>query len=320
MISIGLATRNRPERLAQWVAHIQQLEGVADVPILIVDQSSQPTAMTLPDNVMYMHRPGSGLAIARNTLLHACQTTYLVVCDDDCLPDHDWVTVARRLVTTAPQVALWFGATYPTGADWTMHHAPTHAGTTPWASRPNGNVCLALRTHPTALLVQQPVAILEVLGQGNNMIIHVPTAHAVGGFETWLGAGARGRSGEDVEYALRLLCRQNICGYEPALRLLHDAWQTPDHAARAGHGYTVGMVAVHLWYAWYGVAVAVDELAFRFGLRPPIVGAGTSPHTHSMRLDRRIRKRISVGYASLLGVIIGCVLIIRRGVPWHPAR
>jgi hypothetical protein len=35
MISIGLATRNRPERLAQWVAHIQQLEGVADVPILI---------------------------------------------------------------------------------------------------------------------------------------------------------------------------------------------------------------------------------------------------------------------------------------------
>ncbi len=320
MISIGLATRNRPERLAQWVAHLQQLEGAHDVPVLIVDQSSQPTMMTLPDTIHYLHHPGSGLAIARNILLHVCQTTYLVVCDDDCVPDHDWVTVARRLVSTSPQVALWFGSTYPTGTDWTIHHAPTPAGTTAWASRPDGNVCLALRASPTAVQVQQPAAILESLGQGNNMIIHVPTARKLGGFDTVLGAGARCRSGEDVEYALRLLCLNYTCAYDPALRVLHDAWQTPEQAADAAYGYTVGMVAVHVWYAWYGVSVAREHLAFRFGLRSTNARDAKPTSGHRERVQLRIQKIIQVGYASLWGVILGCVLIARRGAPWHSAR
>jgi len=315
-----LATRNRPERLAQWVAHLQQLEGIGDVPVLIVDQSAQPTMMTLPDNIHYRHHPGSGLANARNILLHVCQTAYLVVCDDDCVPEHDWLTVARRLVTTSPQVALWFGATYPTGTDWTLHHAPTPAGTTTWASRPGGMVCMALRTSPTAVQVQQPAAILESLGQGNNMIIHVPTARTMGGFDTLLGAGARCRSGEDVEYALRILCLQQICAYHPALRVLHDAWQTPEQAEDAAHGYTVGMVAVHVWYAWHGVSVAREHLAFRFGLRSITLRDGTPTSRHRERLLWRLQKLIQVGYASLWGVILGCVLIACRGAPWHSAR
>ncbi len=320
MISIGLATRNRPRHFARWIAHITHLEGGGAVPILVVDQSPHPTSIAMPDNIHYLHHPGSGLATARNILLDICQTTYLVVCDDDCLPDHDWLTVARRLVTTSPQVALWFGATYPTGTDWTLHHAPTPAGVTTWASRPDGTVCMALRTSPTAVQVQQPAAILETLGQGNNMIIHVPMARMFGGFEPLLGAGALCRSGEDVEYALRLLCLHYPCAYEPALRVLHNAWQTPDDASRAAHGYTVGMIALHLWYAWYGISVARDHLEFRFGLRPTKVRVGTPTSMHRKRLHWRILKIINVAYASLGGVIYGCFLIARRGAPWHPAR
>ncbi len=317
MLSVGLATRNRPERLAQWLAHISSIEGGGVLPVIVVDQSTESWNQPLAANVRYIHRPGTGLAIARNVLVSLCQTDYLAVCDDDCLPAHDWLTVAAAVVVSSPTVALWFGAAYPTGSDAQIHLASTPAGTTAWASRPDGNVCLALRIAPQPAQFNAPCAILESLGQGNNMVLHVPTTRRIGGFEPLLGAGAVCQSGEDIEYALRLLCMKQLCGYEPRLIVLHDAWQSPSMAARAGYGYTVGMVALLCWYALTGVTVAAHELAYRAHLRSNIHPNITQLSIDSPSTAHDARWIFTEITAICWGIVLGCWLALLRGASWR---
>jgi hypothetical protein len=127
-----------------------------------------------------------------------------------------------------------------------------------------------------------------------------------------LGAGAWLRAGEDVEFMLRLLCAHHPCMYIPALRLAHDAWQTPDALATAEHGYTVGMLAVHMWYALRGVAVARAYLHFRWH---QLVSARHAPTTGAA--PRSWRWTWGRATAWGWGIIGGLALAIRATWRWR---
>ena len=311
MLTVGMATRNRPHHLAAWLTHIATISGGDRVPIIVVDQSDEPSSLRMAANVSYVHRPGKGLAIARNLIIATAQTAAVAFCDDDCRPAHDWLVVGTNLIAEHPDVMVWFGTTFPSGGDARIHSAYTHAGSTAWASRPDGYVCQALRPSTQSFVTQEPCAILELLGQGNNMLVRITPGHS---FEPLLGAGAIGASGEDVEYTLRMLCTGFSCAYDTRLVMIHDAWMTPGVSARAGHAATIGMLAAHVWYAWYGNHVARNEVAFRLRLRAAIIPAGFYA---SPQLKHECSWYIRELYALVWGCMLGCWLAIRRGTPWQ---
>ncbi|MFM2309988.1 MAG: hypothetical protein RLY87_2110 [Chloroflexota bacterium] len=311
MITIGMATRHRPHQLAAWVAHIQTVSEWQHTPMIIVDQSREAFRIDLPAHIRYIHRPGSGLARARNLILDLAETSAVAFCDDDCRPAADWIVVASHLVRARPDIAVWFGATYPSGADAVLHVSATDTGSTVWASRPDGYRCQALRITPAPFESNRPCTILEHFGQGNNMVVRVA---GMSRFEPLLGAGATGASGEDVAYALQMLHRGIPCAYDPRLRMVHDAWLPAPQSRRTGHGASCGMVAVHTWYALCGSAVARREAASRLHL---LRARPTQSVMHSRRVSQPMEWYIRECAALIWGVLLGSWLAVRRGVPWR---
>lgn len=312
LLTIVVCSRNRPQQLQAWWAHICTIADSNTTSILVIDQSDEPPLLPSAPNLTIIHRPGRGLARARNLALAHASTPYVAFCDDDCRPDHDWIVAITTVIRQQPEVALLYGAVWPSGNDYQLHHHHTHAGSTVWASRADGRVCSALRVAPTATGYTTPVAPLECLGQGNNMIVARAAVQQWGGFHPWLGAGAWLQAGEDVEFTLRLLSHGARCMYDPRVRLSHDAWQTPDSLTATEHGYSVGMLAVHVWYALNGMTVAREYLRFRCHTAQKTIGAN----------DEATKRSASFlwarGWALTTGVIGGSVLWLEKWVKGPP--
>ncbi|MBM4411996.1 MAG: glycosyltransferase [Chloroflexi bacterium] len=263
-ISIALCTRNRPHHLSAWMHHMHTIMLSATHTIIIIDQSDIPLTQHWPAHITYVHTPHRGLARARNLALQYCTTPYILFTDDDCRPAPDWLLHAHACITRDPTVALWFGQATPSGSDYQLHDYPTHAGYTTWASRANGDICHAVRRATPPFRTVQPVAVLECLGHGNQMLMQCAVVRNLGGFHPWLGAGAWLLSGEDVDMAMRLLQHGYACAYTPTLHIIHDAWMTPAaHAHSAQHSST-GMIAVHVAHAWHHDPSAIAYLRFRW--------------------------------------------------------
>lgn len=303
MIGVAVCTRNRPQHLAQWVDHmLHHVIESALHNIIIVDQSDIPQQRTWPHHITYIHSTTRGIAHARNIALHHCTTPYLLFTDDDCRPAADWLICAHACITNDPSVALWFGQTHPHGSNYTLHHYPTNAGHLTWAMRADGMRCHALRIDDLPFRTTQPIAILERLGHGNHMLIQRDSARNIGGFHPWLGAGAWLGSGEDVDFAMRLLTHGHACAYTPALHIVHDAWITPEAHAQIDPRYTTGMIAVHILHAWRGNSVAYNYLVFRWSQARQTQMTPTALSAHIPVLRRII--------AIVHGILGGICLII----------
>jgi GT2 family glycosyltransferase len=303
MISIALCTRNRPQHCDAWIAHMANVYDSKRHQILIIDQSNVSLNRAWPTHITYVHTPTRGLSLARNLAIQHCTTPYILFTDDDCRPAHDWLIQAHECITRDPAVAVWFGQAWPSGIDYTLHHYTTHAGQITWAMRSDGAVCHALRVDNTPFHTTQPIAILERLGHGNQMLINCAIARHIGGFDPWLGAGAWLHSGEDVDMTLRMLAHGHACAFAPTLQITHDAWVTPVVHARLTQRYGTGMIALHLAHAWRNNQVARDYLYFR--LKEAL---HTTAPTYTAPSVPRWRHIVAI----LHGIIGGISLIVWR--------
>lgn len=308
MLSIAVCTRNRPHHLDAWLAHMMiSVINSAHHPIIIIDQSAIAVQRTWPANITYVHMPTRGLARARNIALQHCTTPYILFTDDDCRPSHDWIIRAHECITADPAVTVWFGQVWPSGTDYTLQQYPTHAGHISWASRGDGAVCHALRIDDQPFRTSQPIAVLERLGHGNHMLIQCDALRHIGGFASWLGAGAWLASGEDVDMALRMLTHGHPCAFAPSLHLIHDAWVLPAEHARLMQRYDTGMIALHIAHAWRANQVARDYLYFR--IKEAISTLSITTHTSNATTPVPRWRRI---VAIIHGLIGGIGLIILR--------
>jgi len=317
MLSIAVCTRNRPQRLRQWLAHLARVDGIHTTPIIVVDQSEQACPPSTALTLTYQHTPTRGLARARNLALSIARTRYVAFCDDDCLPRYDWIHQLRRIIAEwAPAMA--FGATWPSGApaSYRIQYAQTHAGHTAWALRHDGHACGALQLAPRAHHARHELPILETFGQGNNMLIDRHVLCARGGFHPWLGAGAWLHAGEDVDVALGMLRRGALVIYQPTLVVWHDAWHSAAHLAHHEHGYTTGMMATHLWHAWHGSTVARDYLRWRIRQVRDTVSVRTQSDTPASLPTPSAPRTWRWGFRRIwalgMGVVGGLVLIAWR--------
>lgn len=101
--SIVVATRNRPEQLAQLLRSLGALDYPADrFEVIVVDDGSDlpldaavgaaPAQLRLTT----IRRKHAGPAVGRNTGAAAAKGRWLAFVDDDCEPHQDWLTALAR--------------------------------------------------------------------------------------------------------------------------------------------------------------------------------------------------------------------------------
>jgi len=127
-VTIGVCTFRRPE-LFDALRSLEALEGASahSLRVVVVDNdesdavraSVEEFAETFPFPLRYVHAPAKNISIARNAVLDAVETPWLLFMDDDEIADPDWLT---RIMADAPSHDAIIGACEavydPSMPDW----------------------------------------------------------------------------------------------------------------------------------------------------------------------------------------------------------
>lgn len=210
-ISLVVPTRGRPHSLCRSLpTFLANLDDLAE--LVIVDQSlddrtaSVVAPYTSRPKVRYLRFHGGGLSVARNFGCHLVSTPLVAFTDDDCLIPEGWArSVSDQMVEG--EIGAFFGAVVAEPFDWRIGHTPS----APYL--PERNIQNA-----------EPGSIPGIMGA--NMAIRRDALLRVGGFDPYLGAGARFKAAEEVDLTYRLL----LAGYRVAVRptpaVIHFGFRT----------------------------------------------------------------------------------------------
>jgi glycosyltransferase involved in cell wall biosynthesis len=194
-ISVCVATV-RPTTLSATIAAICQ-QTCRDWELIVVGQGPAEGLRRAVEQatggdarVRYLHSDRFGLSAARNIALRSASGEIFACTDDDCEPRPDWLAAVAACFDADPTLGLVSGSLI----------APPPAG----------------RWEPSSCLSVTPAEVLHDPARtpppappgfscvGGNLALRRAAAERVGRFDELLGAGARFRSGEDIDYLHRL--------------------------------------------------------------------------------------------------------------------
>jgi glycosyltransferase involved in cell wall biosynthesis len=216
MISVIIATRDRASLLAETLDALQAQEYPPEaMEIVLVDNASTddtPEVMARaerrgPVAIVSVREPRAGKSHALNTALSHARGDLLVFTDDDVLPSPRWIAAYVRA----------FGET---GADYAAGRIlPLWEATPPSWMSPSLYGVLAVPDGGAARLPLGKGVNEQIMPIGANMAVRRSVVDRIGGWNPTLGK-LQGtlRTGEDHEFALRLMAARCRGVYEP------DAW------------------------------------------------------------------------------------------------
>lgn len=242
--TVVIATRERPERLAECLASVLSGELVPER-VVVVDNAPSTTrtaelvaelAATEP-RLRYVREDRPGLARAHNAALPHVLTPLVAFTDDDVLVDPRWLSrlvagfadpevacvtglIAPRALDTLPQQWVEGNATYDKGLQRRVFDARAH--------RP------ADRLFPYTA---------GAFGSGANMAFRTDYLRSRRGFDAALGTGTVALGGDDLAAFYDVVRDGHRLVYEPGAIVLHQHYA--DYAAlrRQTYGYGAGLGA-----------------------------------------------------------------------------
>jgi len=233
--SVGVATMNRPDRLALCLDAI--LEGTTlPSEIIVVDQGDGDGAREVVRRlssprlpIVYVPQTRRGLAASRNAAALRSRSDIIAVTDDDCVPDIDWITAVSRAFATAPYPDAVTGRVLALG--------PPRAGT--YA------ISLRTSTEPADFVA---ATMPWQVGTGANFAVRRARLLGAGGYDERLGAGSAGLAAEDLELCHRLLRSGGRIRYEPSAVVYHERQsEARRFATRWSYGHGIGATCGILW-------------------------------------------------------------------------
>lgn len=287
-ITVCICTRDRPAYVRDCL-HGLQCQTVGDrFDILVVDSASGPSNAAhlarllagIPHaRLQCVEQPG--ISLARNIGARAARTSYIAYIDDDAIPAPDWVERIAAAIAEKDRPALIGGRIMPR---W-------EAPLPPWWP-PELRGTLSIIEHEGQGEYRTPALPPGLEPYGANIVVHVPTLLALGGFGRQSGRDGRGLlSDEEVQVAWRLQDAGHSARYDsrivvehqiqasrltPAWLLSRLYWQgvsTVRTRRQLGHAYSVWRelprrVAVAVAFAPTGVLPRSSNrlLAFRWRL------------------------------------------------------
>jgi len=120
MISVLLATHNGADTIGRTLEAMSQLEAPREGwELVVVNNASNDETETLILNnranlpLTYLVEPQLGKSNAINTGLETVRGDFVVMTDDDVLPDRDWLTEWSRVAREWPDISVFSGAVVP---------------------------------------------------------------------------------------------------------------------------------------------------------------------------------------------------------------
>lgn len=234
-VTVLVSTRDRPQGLERCLRAV--LAGsTLPAALIVVDQSRDDRSADVvrrlqaegADRLRLVRDDGAGLSRSQNLGLRAAATPVVLVTDDDCVPEADWVARAEEAFAEEPGLDLLAGRVLPLPAD-----AP-------------GLQPVSTRTSPEPRELDATTAPWDV-GSGNNFAVTARAVARTGGNDLRLGPGAPWRGGADMDLFHRVLRDGGPGRYDPRVVVLHEQVTREERRGRrVPYGYGMGACLV-LW-------------------------------------------------------------------------
>jgi glycosyltransferase involved in cell wall biosynthesis len=224
-ITACICTHNRPAYLRDCLGGLQhQTAGADRFDILVVDSASVGDVpaqivglVTDIANARLLRVDQPGVSFARNAGAAAARSSYIAYIDDDAIPAVDWIErIQAAIVETGPTPALIGGRILP---HW---EAPLPAW---WPAQLRGTLSIIEFEGRGEYRTTALPPGLEPYGA--NMVVHVPTLLALGGFGRDSGRiGTALLSDEEVQLAWRMQAAGFSTRYDPRIVVRHQIQAT----------------------------------------------------------------------------------------------
>lgn len=244
-VTVAIPTRNRAALLRDCLQTLMQVS-YAPLEILVVDnapsdQSTRDLVVELARSdprVTYACEPYPGASAARNHALANARYDIVALTDDDVLVDPGWVSAIVAAFTSDPKVTCVTGLVAPSALDNPFQRY--------FEGRyPSQGMLIPLRydmsTHRQSSRLYPFAA--GLFGRSANMAVRRGSAQRIGGFDTLLGAGARCRGGEDLDFFVRLLLDGGRICFMPSALIWHRHRDDADALRQAVYIYGYGLGA-----------------------------------------------------------------------------
>jgi glycosyltransferase involved in cell wall biosynthesis len=213
MLSVLLATHNGADTIDRTLAAMSKLDAPeGGWKLVIVNNASTDDTESrilkwrelLP--LEYVIEPKLGKSNALNTGFAHAEGDFIVMTDDDVLPDRQWLTEWRRVADAWPEISVFSGAIIPEfdggRPQWPLSESSFTAlyGMTP--ARAEGRI-EPINVAGANLAVRQ-----SVIGNGSR-------------FGEGFLVGANGLMGEDSDFVARLSAEGHAVGFAPTAKVGH---------------------------------------------------------------------------------------------------
>lgn len=218
--SVVIATHDRPEALCRCLDSVLAT-GYPDLDVVVVDNA--PSSSATYDvvtrrypQVRYVRDDVPGLARAHNTGLRLVHNPVVAFTDDDVVVDRGWVRALVAQFAAADDVGCVTGLIWPAELE-TVAQAmiEEHSGFGKGFERRRFNLNGSRPADPLFPYTAGS------LGSGANMAFRTSVLREIGGFDPALGAGSRGRGGDDLAAFVDVILAGYALVYEPAAIVHH---------------------------------------------------------------------------------------------------
>ena len=240
-ISVVVATRERPERLARCLEALVRMP-YPRLEVIVVDNAPRTTHTEhlvrdrYADSVTYVREPRPGVANARNRGLREAGGRIVAFTDDDVVADREWPAALAEGFTVREDVGCVTGLIVPAELETA---AQVLLGA-------HGGFAVAFEQRCRYLGCPGADRLFPFtvggLGAGANMAFDAALLRRLGGFDPATGAGSAARGGEDLLAFFRAITAGRSLVYQPlAITWRHRPRAMQDLKAHAyDHGVGLG--------------------------------------------------------------------------------
>lgn len=253
-ISVVICTRNRGSRILQTITSVLRSTSSA-FELLIVDQSSDDETERAIEpfrsdpRVRYIRTSTRGLGHARRLSLERVTSEIVLMTDDDCAVDPNWVTEMAEVHRCYPKAAIVFCDVRPGPFDRSRGFIP---------------VTIARRSKLITNLREWCQAGAANIGLGAGIGIRRSLVQTIGGFDPCLGAGTALHCAEETDVALRALLHGYHVYRTTTTSVVHYGFRTFEEGRWLVRGYMYGIAAMYAKLLRYGYLEILLVILYEF--------------------------------------------------------
>ncbi len=246
-VSVILATRDRPDRLARCLPSLLSLR-YPDYEVIVVDNAPSTSATADFIQQRYADEPGiryvredrPGLSLARNRGIQEARGEIIAFTDDDVVVDTYWLAGLVRGFGTLENVACVAGLILPLELETPAQFLFEAQG---GLSHGFSRRIFDLREHHQKNPSYPYIAGACSAGAGASMAFTASFLRSEGGFDPALGAGSPTCGGEDVVAFLHVILHGYRLVYDPASLIYHQHRRDYTALQKQLYGYGIAYTA-----------------------------------------------------------------------------